>query len=956
MSALMLTACSTKKNTQGTRMFHSLTARFNTLHNGEVAFVDGVEAQTKGHKDDYTSMLPMYVSTNKATASVGKSSFETAITKAEKAIKLHSIKRKPERKGNAKMKPKEKEFRARKEFNPYLRHAWQMMGEAQFHQGNFVEAASTFNYMLRLYATQPEVTSVAKAWLARCYVALEWPYDAEDVLTKMSRDSITPRGMKEMTNTQAAFYVATKQYDKAVPYLQKTIRQTRHKVQKARLNFLLGQVCREQGDNKAAYKALSKVIKSNPPYELAFNARILQSEVTAGENYKATVKRLQRMAKSDKNKPYVDQVYYALGNVHLAAGDTAKCISAWEKGNEESTQSTPSTAVLLLRLSELYWEKENYIDAQRTYQKCIGMLDKERDDYKEAERRSKILDELAPPLSDVKLQDSLQALAKLPEKDYLAAIDRVIEALKKKEREEAKRVAANGTQPAATAQPGVQNAATRPTATNPVGGGRKGAWYFYNPQTVQKGKEQFQRKWGNRPNEDNWQRSNKRVASGNDFGEYNYDEYNDSTSMGDDAEMDEARQRELDSLANDPHHREYYLKQIPFTDEQLELSHQTLSDGLYKAGVLEGDKLGNYPLAERTLKRLLADYPDFEQKPDVYYHLFLVYGRMGDEAKAEEYRQMLMQEYAKEKLAILLANPNYEMIARNGKHIEDSIYVATYEAYRANRYGEVEQNYKFHTDNFPEGPHRGKMMFIHAMSNLYQGNYKDFLAELKEVVSKYPKDEVTEMAQYMVKGLEEGRTISGDKYDASSIWSRRTAGGDSDSTQAEAKLSEDLFAGYVFVLAYPTKSVNEKQLMFEMARYNFTSFVVRNFDIEIVEDKGLTMMCVKGFQSYDEVHIYAQQLYGDAHMRQVLSGLRSVLISEDNFKMLGKTVSFDDYDVFYDEKLKPLPVPDAEIDEQFPIINEDDYNEEDYPAPKDEPQTSGDDNGGTYVDDDDWLF
>ncbi|MEE1145141.1 MAG: hypothetical protein UHS32_00010, partial [Bacteroidaceae bacterium] len=86
---VLLCGCSTKKNTSGVRFYHATTARFNTFHNGLMAFEQGREAQYKGHKEDYTQLLPMYVSTEKSTQTLGKSSFETAITKCEKAIKVH---------------------------------------------------------------------------------------------------------------------------------------------------------------------------------------------------------------------------------------------------------------------------------------------------------------------------------------------------------------------------------------------------------------------------------------------------------------------------------------------------------------------------------------------------------------------------------------------------------------------------------------------------------------------------------------------------------------------------------------------------------------------------------------------------------------------------------------------------------------------------------------------------
>lgn len=960
----LLTACSTKNNTSSTRMWHSFLARYNTMYNGQVAFRDGLEAQTRGHQDDYSSLLPMYISTKKATASLGKSNYETAIEKCEKAIKLHTIKKKPTVSGNHKLTPKEKEFRSRKEFNPALKSAWLMMAKAQFQKGEFIEAASTFNYIMQMYSTQPEVYSVAKAWLARCYVALEWPYDAEDLLNKMRKDSMSIEGAREKESSEAAFLILAERYEEAIPHLKQTVKHTRGKLQRARLNFLMGQLYNELGNAKMAYKYLGKVARSNPPYEMEFNARIMQTEVMSSEGQsKKMIKKLKRMARNERNKDYLDRVYYAIGNIYLSTEDTAKCIGAWEKGIEESTKPGPAKAMLLLRLGQLYWEKENYIEAQRCYKDCIGTLDKEHEEYKEAERRSKILDELQPPLSDIKLQDSLQALAKMPEAEYLAAIDRVIEALKKKEKEEAKKATANGQTPgnngAGAGMNPNNNAASNNMAANATPAGQKGAWYFYNPMTVQSGKQEFQRRWGQRANEDDWRRSNKKVESSDEFEEYDYgdDEQTDSlgTDMAEAGEGDGMSEEERalkDSLANDPHHREYYLKQIPFTEEQLQVSNATLSDGLYKAGVLEVEKLENFPLALKTLLRLLNDFPEYEKKEDIYYHLFLLTGRMGDMDEAERYRQLITEEYGEGKIAALLNNPNYVMIATQGTHVEDSLYTEAYAAYMEDRYEVVEKNYQFSTDNFPEGKNRAKLLFVHAMTQLYTDHRKEFMEELKELVQKYPQDEITAMAQSIVKGLDEGRLLSGDKYDAKGIWGRRTAGSANDSTAIGDTLKTDRITDFNFVLAYPTDSLNEDLLLFELARYNFTSFMVRNFEIEKMSLDGISMMVVHGFMSYDEVHAYAHHLYSNHRMANLLMGIRTVLISTDNLQMLGRQYSFDDYAEFYDRTFAPLVIPDdIRIDDptDIPFIDPDDYE------PEEDNEERLDESGNTensY----DWLF
>lgn len=943
---LFLSACSTKKNTAGTRFYHSFASRFNILYNGEVAYKEALEAQQKGNQDDYTRLLPLDIARNKGTQSLGKSNYETAITKSEKAIKLHSIKKRPLNNTGKKLDDKEKLFRQRKEFNPYLRHAWLMMGKSQYNMGEFVEAASTFSYIQRLYATQPEVSSVATAWLARCYVAMGWPYDAETLLDKTKRDSTSLEGRRERQATTAAYLIETGQYKEAMPHLRASIRHAKGRQQRARLNFLAGQLETLLGNPRPAYKHFQKVIRSNPPYELAFNARIQQSEVMSlGPKAKTMIKKLQRMARSEKNKELLDQLYYAIGNIYLSQRDTAHAIGAYETGAEKSTRNGAAKAQTLLRLSEIYWQRENYIDAARTYAACVSILDKEHKDYRQSEERSKALTLAEPHLSAIKLQDSLQRLAVMPENKRLEAIDRVIEALKKKEKEEAKRNNQQN-QPAntPTPQPGMNNA-------NAGQRGQRGAWYFYNPTTLQRGAQEFQRRWGRRPNEDNWRWSNREgLAAG---GEGNAEaQANDSLASSTDEMQDQEDQALQDSLKNDPHQREYYLAQIPFSEEQRELSNQLLSDGLYNGGLIVMRDIQNQPYARRLLERLLANFPNIpdEQRAEALYHLFLLSGHLGDEQVAEQYRQELIARFPNHKRAQLVGNPLYERIAREGKHLEDTTYQAAYAAYEASNYEAVHKQYAFHTQNFPEGAHSARILFVEAMSRLYGGNRKEFLTLLEKLIKTYGKDEVAEMANEIVKGVKAGRLLSDSKYSQSDIWQRRRTGfstGDSLSTDT---LKADPFTAYSFVLAYPSGAVDEDLLLYELARYNFSSYMVRNFEIEILDNDGLSMMAVRGFQSYDEVHAYAQRLYADRHMLERLQGIRSLLISDENLRMIGVSVSVTDYEDFYQKHLSTLPLPESTILDEptgLPVIDPDDY----------EPQTKTKEEGeDTTTTSDDFPF
>ena len=606
---LALSGCSTKKNTANTRWWHSFNARYNTYFNGNQAFIDGNLEKEKGNKDNYTEMIPLYMVGNKQSRDLGKGQYDRAIEKSEKAIRLHSIKAKPEWNSSKQKTAKDREWLGRREYNPFLWKAWMLLGKAQFQKGDFDEAAATFSYMTRLYQTQPMQNGLARAWLAKCYTELGWMYDAEDVIRNMSRDSMDFRAVKDWDYTYANYYIRQADYEKAVPYLQKVIKHERRRVQRAREWFLMGQIETLLGHRDLAYRAYKKVVGCHPPYELEFNARIAQTEVMAEGNGKQMISKLKRMAANDNNAEYLDQVYYAIGNIYLMQKDTLQAIGAYEKGNEKSVRNGIEKGVLLLTLGNLYWQLEKYNDAQRCYGEAIGLLDKERKDYEKLAFRSKILDELVPFTDAIHLQDSLLELSTMPEAERLKAIDKVIDALKKKEKEEREAMfqqQVEEMQQRADAQ-GDRTATNQPQ-TPVVQQQGNGQWYFYNPMAVNQGKAAFQRQWGKRENKDNWRRANQTVVA---LAENQEPEPTDSLGNPIPPEEqpvekdDEEDEDEVDlKPEDDPHQREYYLAQIPFTDEQKAASHEIIKDGLFHAGVIFKDKLGNLPLSEKHLTRL----------------------------------------------------------------------------------------------------------------------------------------------------------------------------------------------------------------------------------------------------------------------------------------------------------------------------------------------------------------
>ena len=907
----LLASCSTEKNTLRSRWWHSFNARYNTYYNGSVAYIDASLEKENGNKDNFTEMIPMYTVGNKKSRELGKANYDKAIEKCEKAIKLHSITKRPEWTKSRRKTERDIEWLSRKEYNPFLWKAWMLMGRSQFYQGAFDEAASTFSYMCRLYATQPAIYGRARAWLAKSYIEQDWLYDAEDVIRNMQRDSIHWRAQKEWDFTYADYYIHTGDYDKAIPYLKKSIDHEMRKKQKARLCFLLGQLYAATGKNAEAYKAFKSVVRKNPPYELEFNARIAMTEVMGASQAKKMVGKLKRMAASDKNKDYLDQVYYAIGNIYLAQKDTMHAISNYEKGNKKATRSGIEKGVLLLKLGDLYWQQEKFSDAQRCYGEAIGLLDKDRKDYEQLSARSKVLDELVPYTDAIHLQDSLQALAKMSEKDRNAAIDRVIAELKRQEKEQKRLEDEKNAQQTMqrNGAMGNRNNTNRNNHAQTLQNNRQNAvWYFYNAMAVQQGKQAFEKLWGKRENTDNWQRVNKTVV-GNLNGDADIElteEQKDSIAK---AELAQDSLEQLkDSAQNDPHKREYYLAQIPFTEDQVATSNLAIMDGLYNSGVIFKDKLDNLDLSKKQFTRLETQYPDFEQKADMYYHLFLLYSRLGQHDVAAGYVEKLKAEYPDNQWTILLTDPYFKENAQFGVHIEDSLYAATYEAFKADRLSEAKANAQISATRFPLGENRDKFLFIGGLAKLNDGDSKGCVDDMKAVVEKFPQSKLAEMAGMIVNGVNAGKPLHGARFDLGDVWTRRTAVlADSDSINAKT-FDAERNTEFVFMLAYVPDSVDENKLLYQMAKVNFTHYVVRNFDLAIEDANGLRRMVVRGFRNYDEALQYARGLSEQAGLQQLLSGCKAIVISDKNLPLLGTNFSYADYQDFYDKNFAPLKI------------------------------------------------
>lgn len=921
----VISSCSTKKNTASSRFYQAFTTRYNVYFNGDEHYKETIKEMEKSYEDDYSSTLiymhPAEAKADpKATQPTGD--FTRSIEKAQKAIQLHSIKKRPKRKSGKGNDPKYRAWLKRDEYNPFLHNAWMMMGRSQYQNGDFLGAASTFYYTSKHFNWLPNTVTEAKLWQARSYCALGWLYEAENILTRIKQDELTSKKLRELYNFSfASLWIKSNENEKAIPYLIEAIKYAKG-AQKTRLNFLLGQLYSLTGKKQEAYKAFGKAGSSaNAPYRTKFNARIKQSEVYQGDNIEPEVKALKRMTRYDRNKEYLDQIYYAIGNLYLSRGDTIHAIENYVLAAEKSTRNGIDKAISQITLGELYFARHEYDKAQPCYSEAVPLLPESYPNRELLSRRSDVLDELAIYAQNVTLQDSLLRLSAMSEEERLEVINKIIDELKKKEKEEAEKAKKEeylAEQAAKGDNIQSDNAPTTFTLNT------DDSWYFYNNATRNAGRTDFQKRWGNRKLEDDWRRRNKASFDFTEFESSNEDD--DEETETDDMESvekpaeDTKEDKEKAQRENDPHYPEYYLKQIPQTDAERLNANDIIQEGYFNMGLILKDKLEDYPSAASEWNTLLERYPDNIYRLDVYYNMYLMYIRHGDTVKAEYYRQLILTDFAESKYGQAMRDPNYIDNLRAMDSQQESMYQKAYDAYLDNRNADVHAAYKDMKERFPMSKIMPKFMFIDALAYVTENKPNEFQASLKELLERYPDTDITPIASSYLKQLAQGRKInSGSGGNIRGMLWNIHLGNDSTASASGDSIMFDMNPSdpQLLIFVFPTDEVSSNQLLYNVARHNFTSYVVKDFDLEQMNFGRLGLLLVKGFNNFEEVVHYRKVLESDKNLN-IPPQVRPVMISVKNFELLiTQGRSFEEYFNFVEENTAAEAVRQAIPDDIF---------------------------------------
>ncbi len=870
------TGCSTQKNTWATRSFHQTKVKYNILYNGNTAYEEGLKQIRDAHEDDYSRILYLYPVSNHTAAEAAASQMDKTIEKCRKCIKLHSIKAKPKRDPKRANDPQYKQWLQSKEFNANMSMAWMRLAEAEFHKGDFLGAISTMNYVIRLYENDADMVARCRLWIARAYAELGWQYEAEDMLNRVQIDALSKKHARLYAAVKADVLLHGEQCTAAIPFIKIAIPYEKRKIYRPRFAYVLGQLYERNGQRNEAIEAYQDVIRMTPPYEMDFNARIRIAELQ-GES---SLRQLRTMTKQSKYKDKLDHIYGTMGNIYLQLRDTTTALEMYEKAIAESTQSAYAKADILVRAGDIYYTKKDYIHAQPCYRDALTILTPEHEQYATIQQRSDVLDELSAAYTQACLQDSLQHLSTLPEEQQRAIVEKIIADLIEQERQDS---ILQAQQERELAQ---ENGIRSVNTANMLGGGgaQRGEWYFYNPQLIKQGQQEWRRRWGTRPLEDNWRRQNKQVMAS--FTDYDTDE--------DDADgLDSIPTTDSTTITptyeTDTHKPEYYLQQIPRTPEALAMSDSLWRQAMIALVYIYRDKVQDEALAMEAMQQLEnrnATHPDLL---DTYYGYYLYALRYDQQDQAAQWRQKIITYYPTSTQAQIVAQPDYFDKLKRMAQEQDSLYAHTYTAYTRAQYDIVKSNTQYAEREYPLSPLMPRFLFLNAISVARTEGQEPFIASLQHIVANHGSSEMGAMAKDMLAMMGQGME-SQQGTSTSSLADKRGQVTEQlpDTTDNTLQWSEERDQPSIVLLRLPnTDEQALNDLLYEVALFNFSQFLIRDFDMQTMPIVGEgSALRVSGFQNMDEAEWWIGLIQKNAEMQTILQSVTIQALAEVNLPLV----------------------------------------------------------------------
>ena len=835
------------------RTYHGITAKYNGYFNARIKVKEGAERLADQHEDKYDRILKIYKHADPQKAKSIFPDMDEAIKKTSIVIKRHSI------------------VTGGKERNKWIDDTWLEMGKAQFYKHDFFTALETFQYVASEYKNS-DIRYNALIWAMKTNLELGRYYDAETIFDYLKNEEEFPDKLKGELNAAAASMMLQKDnFSQAAEYLKKAITHTRKRQPRIRYTFILAQLYQREGNYAEAYRLYDRVVKMNPVYEMAFNAKInrARSFDTEEQDSKSIKAQLLKMLKDDKNIDYLDQIYYALAGLEQREGNLEATIDYLNKSIAESTVNTNQKALSYLELAKIYFDKPEYRKASAYYDSTVTLLSREHPQFTTIKNTRDHLKKVVTYLNTVELQDSLQMLAGLTPVERQQIIDGIIEREREEyERRQREEELKQLEQRELLSNPGNQ---IRPGSGIP-GPNASAGWYFYNPQAISLGYTEFVKKFGTRKLEDHWRRNNKESV---DFGDEG--EGGDLADAGDN--------QPVKGFINN---KAKYLKSIPLTPEMKEKSDKLIIEALYNLGLIYKEQLEKPRDAAYYLEELVRRFPENKHKLPTYYQLFRLYVVLNNNEKANYYKNILQTQYPDSEYTNLINNPDQGREKSEKYKQLQAYYEQTLQEYKNRNYTEVIARKSESEKLFPYNELSAKFDYLHALAIGKTQDINNFEKALQEVIVNYPSDPVRNQAQDMLsylQSLKNPEANIGLTTETTSVYNYQPS------------------LEHMVVVSFPNKSnINVNSLKNKISDYNSTFYSLKNLNISntFLAD-SIQIITIKGFSDAKASIDYFDSFYGNSQVfdENELMQVEAFVISKTNMPVLYNERDLNGYLSFF---------------------------------------------------------
>ncbi|MPN02841.1 hypothetical protein SDC9_150060 [bioreactor metagenome] len=307
-------------------------------------------------------------------------------------------------------------------------------------------------------------------------------------------------------------------------------------------------------------------------------------------------------------------------------------------------------------------------------------------------------------------------------------------------------------------------------------------------------------------------------------------------------------------------------------------------------------------MAVSTFQQYISRFSKHQYVPEAYYQSYLMQVKMGNKIQAATLRTDLLNQFSDSKYAQLLTNPDYVEAKQKMFAEQDSLYRETYTAFNKNEFLKVFSDVTYVAEKFPLTPLMPKFMFLKSLSIGKTQDQQTFENSLNELLTAYPESDVSSISKDILALIKQGKEAQQGTTHGT-ILARREAelAGTISGDSVVNSFSEDKASVHRLMLVSSASEESLYELQFQLAVYNFSRFLLKDFDLNISKiDGSRNALAIFNFENYEEADWYLKSISEAPEITDLMSALKvsPVIISDRNYALIGSGLTLDDYLVF----------------------------------------------------------